>query len=249
MSTANLPANIANMVQGLTQSVNEVSPAGGDVLFMKMGKDGRFSYGAEEIEVEEGSIWAANPQGFMHGWVAWGDKEHGTAGKNLGEKLGPAHQPIYPQGDLPAVEGSWSQLIGIHFACTNGEDAGVQVLYKANSYGGRKAYGDLLSQVVARIQDGESDIVPLVTLESTSYKHDEYGKIFNPVFVVTGWTSMDATALPEDDEPEEEEEEAPEPPKRKRRAAKSAEEPAEEVPAPASEDEEPPRRRRRRRAA
>ncbi len=250
-----LPANIANMVTGLAQSVQAVGAGTGGQMFMKMSKAGEFLYGAEEIEVEEGSTWAANPAGFMHGWIAWGDKAHGTAGKMLGEKLGPAAQAIFPEADLGPVEGTWTQAIAIQLRCMDGEDEGLQALYKANSHGGRKAYAALLGEVVKKITAGDADFVPLVRLANTSYKHDEYGKIFNPDFIITGWATMDEQPEVPAEEEEEAEEVPEEKPKRKRKARAKApvedEEEAEDAELVGEEEaEEPaPKRRRRRKAA
>jgi len=250
---SNLPANIENMVTGLVQSVQTVGTGGGD-LFMKMGKNGIFVYGQEDIETEEDATWAANPAGFQHGWIAWGDKAHGTESKMLGEKLGPAAQPIFDESELPSVEGTWSQAIAIQFRCMDGEDEGTQCLYKANSHGGRKAYGELLKKIIEKIQSGDNELVPVVRLASTSYKHEKYGKIFNPDFIVTGWLAMDA--VPEGEPPEEEAPEEEAPPKRKRgkKAAKVAPEPEEAAEGELVEEEEeaepePKPRRRRRKAA
>lgn len=241
--TTNLPANIANMAVGLAQSVQTVSTGSGD--FMKMNRSGEFVYGREDIEVEEGSIWAVNPAGFQHGHVAWGDKTHGTEGKHLGEHMGPAHEPIYPESDLGAVEGEWHQAIGIQLACTDGEDVGQQCLFKSNSVGGRKGYGALLEEVVEKIKEGTGEVVPLVRLNSTHYKHDKYGKIFTPDFIIVGWTTMDATAAPEEEKAEEPEPE-PEAPKKRTRKAKAKQE---ETPEPEPEPAPQGRSRRRRKSS
>jgi hypothetical protein len=252
---SNLPANISNMATGLVASVQTVA-AGGGAQFMKMSKAGEFIYGAEDIEVEDGSTWAVNPMGLQHGWIAWGDKTHGTAGKMLGEKMGPAAQPIFPESDLDAVEGSWSQAIAIPFRCMDGEDEGIQALYKANSFGGRKAYGALLEKIVGRITANEEAYVPLVRLANTSYKHDEYGKIYNPDFIITDWVTMAGipTEEPEetvDDGTEAVAPEVEEKPKRSRKGVetKQVEEPVVEEEAEdaviVEEATEAPRRRRR----
>jgi hypothetical protein len=241
---SNLPANISNMVTGLAASVQVTGTGAGD-MFMKMSKGGIFVYGVENIETEEDALWAVNPAGFLHGWTAWGDKTHGTAGKNLGEKIGPAAQPIFAEGDLPEVQGSWSQCVGIQLRCMDGEDEGTQCLFKSNSLGGRKGYAALLGAVVAKIQSGDPAFVPVVKLESDSYKHEEYGQIFNPLFVIQSWTTMDAEEEEEEEEEQEEVASDPEPTPKAKRAKKANKETAEEVVA----EPEQPRRRRRKKAA
>ena len=121
-----LPGNVAAMATGLAQAAATVSKGAG-VLFLKMLKgNGNWAFGAEETEVEPKSTWAVNPNSLQHGWVAWGDKAHGTAGKNLGEHMGSAAEPIYPQANLVSVQGKWSQQVGFDLRCMDGEDAGTQ---------------------------------------------------------------------------------------------------------------------------
>lgn len=258
MGTSNLPANIQNMAAGLVASVQEAGETG-SVQYMKM-VEGAFLFGAEEVETEAGSVWAVHPMGFQHGWVAWGDEEHGTKGKNLGEKMGPAAQALFPESELPAVEGSWSKCIAMSLACTNGEDEGIQCLYKANSYGGRKVYAGVLEAVVEKITAGDPEIVPLVELKADSYKHKTYGKTWTPIFEIVGWRTLDDISPLDGEEGEETEaepapEEAAAPPARRRRMSAAAEKPAEEPVTIDQEAEEPepepeaPRRRRRRKAA
>jgi hypothetical protein len=189
----NLPANVVQMAQALAQSAAQAGAAAGSDAYMKFTKFGEWVYGVESTEVEEGSHWAVNPFGFLHGWTAWGNKDHGTDGQNVGEAMVPATQPMPLEGNLPSVKGEWSKCVGIQLRCTDGEDEGVQVLYKANSHGGRKAYAALLQSVVARITAGEKQCMPLVELKGDSYAHKTYGKIFNPVIEIVGWAAHDDT--------------------------------------------------------
>jgi hypothetical protein len=251
MTANTLPANISNMATGLAQAA-QAATSGAGVGFLKMLKGtGVFVYGQEEVEVEPTATWAINPASFQHGWIAWGDKAHGTAGKKLGEHMGSAAELIYPQGDLVNVEGSWSQQVGFDLRCTSGEDEGLQLRYLTNSFGGRKAWSAILSAVVEHIQSGSAEVVPLVRLNSTSYKHPEYGTTYNPEFIVTDWVDMDAApaekkeeAAPKADKPKK---------KKKGKKGKKAAEPealeGELEPEVKEETPEPAPRRRRRKAA
>ncbi len=191
-ANSNLPANVMNMATALAQSASQAGANAANDPYMKFSKFGEWVYGAENTEVEEGSIWAVNPLGFAHGYTAWGTKEHGTDGQNVGEVMVPATQPMPQEGNLPPVKGEWSKAIGIQMRCTNGEDEDVQVMFKSNSYGGRKAYAAILQAVVARITTGNPECMPLVKLGADSYLHKTYGKIFTPVLEVVGWASHDA---------------------------------------------------------
>lgn len=188
----NLPANILSMATALVQSASQAGASTSTDAFMKFSKFGEWVYGVESTEVEEGSVWAVNPLGFQHGWTAWGTKEQGTDGQNVGEMMVPATHPMPQEGALPAVKGQWSKGIGIQMRCTNGEDEDVQVMFKSNSHGGRKAYAALLQAVAARITSGEPHCMPLVALKADSYQHKTYGKIFTPVIEIVGWAAHDA---------------------------------------------------------
>src|SRR6056297_580511 len=170
-----VPADLANMAAALQTSSTQAGTAGGGDLYAKMTKFGEFVYGAEGTEFEEDSVWAINPTGFRHGFICWHD------GFPTGEVLVPATQPMPQESELPQVQGSWSKQIGIQMRCTNGEDEGVQVLFKSNSLGGRKAYAAILQAVISRIQGGHEDCVPLVKCENDHYTHKSYGRIFTPV--------------------------------------------------------------------
>jgi hypothetical protein len=191
-----LPPSVQNMAASLAASVAAVGGAGGGDLYMKMTKFGEFVYGADQTPVEEGSIWAANPLGFQHGYTCWGTKEHGTEGQNVGEVLVPAATPLPDVSTLPQAKGNWSKAIALQVRCTNGEDEGVQTLFKANSDGGRKAYAGLLQALVEQLGKKVPEVVPLIELENDWYEHASYGKIFKPVFKVVGWTTMDGEAAP-----------------------------------------------------
>jgi hypothetical protein len=216
---SNLPATLTNLATGLAQSVAH-TPSG-DGQFMKFTKFGQWLFGPDEIEVEEESRWAINPEGFTHGWIAWGDKAHGTEGEMLGEVMCSASTAHPDQPD--AVDGSWTEQRGIVMVCTDGEDKGTQVLFKANSRGGLKAYNAIVRAVVKRILANETEIVPLVTLDADSYVHKTYGKIFTPEVNVASWVAQDATEAPAEPEPEPEEAPAEEPaPARRQRRRKTA---------------------------
>jgi len=231
----NLPANIMNAATALAQSARTAGASTSSDAYMKFSKFGEWIYGSENIAVEEGSVGPVNPLGFMHGYVAWGTKPHGTSGQNVGEMMVPATHPMPEEALLPQVKGEWAKCVGIQLYCTTGEDEGLQAMFKTNSYGGRKAYAALLQTVVARITTGAPDCMPLVQLKSDSYEHKEYGKIFTPVIEIVGWASHSEERTPTAKA-------AVERPRPYEDAPRKVEEPPVTQPAP----EEAPRRRRRR---
>jgi len=218
-------ANIKDMATALTQSAGAAGSGGSD-QYMKMDRSGVFQFGVENTIPEDDSLWAINPAGCLHGWVAWGNAAHDNEGTNVGEVMCPATQPMPAEADLPPVKGDWSKATALQLRCTNGEDEGIQVLYKANSVGGRKAYAATLQAIVAKIVAEDEACVPLVSLESDSYKHAKFGTIFNPIFNIQGWITMEGETAEEQPaaieetpaaEPSKEEEPAPEATTRRRR--------------------------------
>ena len=217
-----LPANklATKLAEGLGRAVATIA---GDETYIKMEKSGDWIFGEDEIEVESESDWAIDPESLIRGFVAWGDAE--VQGEEMASVLA---DPIM-QSDLPDVGAKWGVQIGFILKCLSGEHEGTVAAYKASSKGAQKAFKKLVQEILKRAQAGETDLVPVVVLESDSYKHKTYGKIYNPIFSIGDWTNMDELAEVED-EPEVEAVVEPEP-------------------TPEPEPEVKPKRRRRRKTA
>lgn len=216
-----LPANMSNAIAGLRDTSTRIAAETSDNQYLKLDKGGYWCFGAEETEVEEGSIWAINPMTLAVGYVAWGD------GELLGEEMVPASDTPLMRSNLPDVGAPWKPQVGLQLVCTNGEDEGVTVVYKASSKGGQKAFKQILDAIVKQAESGTDKVVPLVTLEVDSYKHKEFGKIYTPELEVVDWANMDGVASePEEtaqaieDQANDAEPEAEEKPRRRRRSRK-----------------------------
>lgn len=187
----------------------------GEFQFMKMTKAGDFIFGADETEVQEGSLWAIDPRSITKGFIKWVDSEL------EGEEMAPVFggQPII-KSNLPDAGVGWSEQVGFALACTNGDDKGTQCLYKTNSKGGLKAIKSYLSALQAQLSTAPDNCVALVSLSSDFYKHKTYGRIYNPIITIESWTALDATEAPaavaKQDEPSPDE---PAPKTRTRRRA------------------------------
>lgn len=203
---ANLPS-VKSLSSALRSIEADVGGPNGMVI-LKMDKTGHWVFGADQTEVEDDSIWAVNPFSFVHGFIAWGE------GTVLAEKMAPVQDPLPETG--PAPEGAkrgWEMQVGMSLACTNGEDEGMQARYTVTSVGGKKAVQALAIAIAEQVDVNPEKPVPLVRLKKEHYQHKSYGRIYTPVFEITGWTSLDASAAPEpeQDGPDAEEttEEAP----------------------------------------
>ena len=183
---ASLPANPEELAKGLSNVGANLQANAGGVPFLRLMRTGVFVYGQENIEVEEGSHWAINPYSIQHGFACWGD------GELLGEAMVPFSQQPPPQNDLPDYGQKWSQQVSLQMQCLDGEDTGVNVLYKGTSVGMRNAIKTLIDQIINQAAHDPKHVVPVVTLESDSYKHKKYGDIFYPVLTIDKWISIDS---------------------------------------------------------
>lgn len=247
---AGLPATDLGQFKKALSQARQVAAVGSNVPFLRMLKQtGDWVYGANETEVQEGSRWAVNPLSLEIGFVCWNPK----GGAPLGKRMVSIFQPPIIKTDLPDLGGEWDENVKFQLMCLNGEDKGTTVEYTANSYGGRKAFDDLMAALQAQLDKDPANIVPVILLENDSYKHNQYGLIWNPIFNIVDWMPMNGgTTAPavEPQAPTEQEQ-----PARPRRAAADA--PAQQTAQPAAEPAaarqepaaEPVQRQRRRRAA
>lgn len=209
---ANLPS-VKSLSSALRNIETEVGMSGGMVI-LKMDKAGHWVFGADQTEVEDDSTWAVNPFSFVHGYIAWGE------GTVLAEKMASVSEPLPETGPAPdGAKRGWEMQVGMTLACTDGEDEGLQARYTVTSVGGKRAVQTLALAIADQADKNPDKPVPLVRLRKEHYQHKSYGRIYTPVFDITGWASLDGNAAnPDaaDDEPEQSAEEAP---RRRRRAS------------------------------
>lgn len=217
-----LPVNVKDMAKALAGSATDAGAGDGTEIYLKFSK-GDWSYGIEEEEPEEDSLWAINPFQCEHGWIAWGAENTEQQGRVLGERMVSATETLPSENDLPDVGGNWSKVVAMQLKCVKGSDEGIQVVFKTNSHGGRQLYSKMLKAIVQRIEGGDDSIVPVVTLGVDSYKNAKYGKIYTPQMEIDHWATMDgatsAADSEEDAEPETDEQPAPKRETRRRRVS------------------------------
>ena len=238
-TTTNAAAAVASLKAGMA-NVKQAVPTSNSMGFLKMSKLGTWSFGAENLQVEDGSEWAVSPLSLRHGWVAWKRYPDGDARKssNVGEVLVPMSSPPVRASDLEDLKhhegdgatASWSEAVSVSLKCLNGADEGEEVIYTVNSYGGRQAVGNIIDALYARLDTDPVNFVPVVELSSDSYVHGKWGETVTPLFKLVDWISLDgpeAVAAESSEAPqalEKEPEPAPEPkakaaPRRARKAA------------------------------
>lgn len=250
-SRNNAVANI-NKAGSALKRAKATGTAVAQAAFLKMGKDGIWTYGAEGTEVEEGALWALNPASFRHGWINWRDDPKKV------ERLGELMVSVFDEPNLPErpadIEGGkWSEQWAVAVICVAGEDEGTELEYSVNSKSGISELRDRIAGLVGDKMEDEEPCVPIVELLSASYKHKTYGKIYTPELKITSWSEMGSDDVDEAAEAEEKPTRAASKPKSSRA---KAEEPAnddggepETIEGEAEDvtpEDEAPRRRRRR---
>jgi len=184
MSNAIVPFNAAKLAMALKKTSREAAPSG---AFLKMDKTGAWIFGVEEEEVNDTEQFMVNPEGFQHGYVAWGDSE------KLGEVIAPVTEQLADTGPVPGGAKGWEFQLGAHFKQTDGD---LDLVYRSSSVGGKRAIAGLASEVSEKLLAGDPKCVAVVTLSSDSYKHKQYGKIYTPVITVFKWIAMPSEAAP-----------------------------------------------------
>jgi len=246
----------------LTKSLNNMATAaprvGGEYQFLKLDKgNGDWIYGQEETLVEKDALWAVNPGSLEYGFISWDQNQ-----KVEGEVMVSIQRPLPDKGSirtnsadgLPTGQNGWQYQQSVVLVCINGEDEGTVCQYKQSSVGSQKLFKTLVDAIFVQAQKGDA-IVPIVKLKSDNYKHDKYGRIYNPIMEIVEWRTMDDTSPVADEDQGVPETKEPERQPRKRAApAASAQEPetsnedveAEYAEAEKAEAEATPRRRVRR---
>lgn len=172
-SAKSLASGLANVRQELSASEG---PGG---VLLRLSKQGDWVYGAENVDMEDDATLAVNPMSMAHGWILWED------GSVAGENMVPITDA---RPDNPGR--GWSEQYSLGLKITNGEDAGVELVYKGTSLGLKKAFRKLIDAIDTQLSDGQEDYVPLIELGVDSYRHKQYGKIFTPELSIVGWMTM-----------------------------------------------------------
>ena len=205
VSTTGAEQALARLRSGV-QNVRNAIPASSAQPILRLLRDGDWAYGAENLTPEEGSLWAVNPMSIQYGYVCWTDYPKEAKRKNdlKGEVYAPMHMdPIDPAAlekhwvdpdDKSLGAWEWKPAVSMQLKCTNGEDAGQEILYKPTSVGGMNAVDSVLKALDEKLNAGTDEIVPLIELAHDHYQHKQYGKTYVPVFNIKSWMTMEGPA-------------------------------------------------------
>jgi hypothetical protein len=195
-------AAIQNLRGGLQNVQTQVRVPGGEPI-MRLGGDGIWVYGADNVEVQEGSEWALNPLSLRYGFVCWKIIPQGTKDtpELYGEELVPINLPLPDKSQLQAYNSEnqavdhakhpWVQVISVDIKCLTGDDTGEQTVYKPSSTGGIRALQDLIKRLDEQLNKDPAHPVPVCLLESDSYQHKTWGKTYIPILKIVRWAALD----------------------------------------------------------
>jgi hypothetical protein len=170
------------------------------LLFKAREGSGTWSYGQKRTIPEEGSQWAMNPLTYMRGYISF------NGNKVVGEEMAPVTQEMPDITKLRDTGFPWQEQWTVEMKCLNGADAGVEVIFKANTDGTRSALVEKFDLVRTKINDElqkkkddpeyviDNKIAPIMTLGASWYPHKDYGRTNIPVLTDVGWISMDDPA-------------------------------------------------------
>jgi hypothetical protein len=160
------------------------------LLFKSREDSGTWGFGQRRTIPEEGSKWAVNPLTFKYGYICF------NGNKVVDERLVSVSQPKPMITEMPDTGFPWQEEWAVNLKCISGTDAGVEVIFKANTDGGIKAVVIMVDQVRDRLNSGQHDgkIAPIVLLEKDSYQHSQYGRVWFPVLNTIDWMSLDGPA-------------------------------------------------------
>ena len=177
-----LPADFGDsLMKGIDQTRSGIVVGGGKP-FLRLSRSGDYIFGPQNSETQPGAHWAVNLATLEHGWVCWGD------GELLGQVMGSVQLPA-PARPLPVDGIAFEAQFGMDIVCVFGDDKGLELNYKNNSLGFKKAYDQLLADVRTRYAADQIYYWPIIELDTSSYTHKKYGQIYEPVFKLVAWAS------------------------------------------------------------
>jgi hypothetical protein len=185
---AALPAAlVAKIAAGIGKSQIGAGAGGGGQILLRL-VTGKWLFGQGNDEVQHGSSWLVNITTFKHGDVTWFESQL------VDEYMVDMWSDTRPLPPTHATGASPKQQMSVEMKCMNGEDAGLQVLYKISSLGGTAALFDLKEAVRRRVDERGPEypyLFPVLELGFTSYPNKRYGgTTYNPVLKRVGWADI-----------------------------------------------------------
>ena len=160
------------------------------MLFKSREDSGTWAFGQRRTIPETDSRWAINPLTFKYGAICF------NGSKVVDERLVSVSQPKPMITEMPETGFPWQEEWAVNMKCTNGADAGVEVIFKATTDGAIKAIVQLVDELRNRLNGNQHDgkIVPITLLEKDGYQHPKHGPTAIPVLTIVDWMPLDGPA-------------------------------------------------------
>ena len=187
------------LLAGLKRTV-ESAPVRGEGAYLSFGKDGLWSFGAENDEITDDDRFLLDIESLATGAVCWTDySKEELLRKKKNEKLG-TRMLLISQGEvdmstLPDHGWPWRRQVGFRGRFLNDPYAGKAAVYESSSGGGDDAFNAVTAAVMSKLQSDLANgvdpsalcLYPVVKFSNSHYMHKTYGKTYKPVFDIVGW--------------------------------------------------------------
>jgi hypothetical protein len=185
-----LPADFGDSLMKGIEETRATLHVGGGKPFLRLLRNGTWVYGQNNDLVETGSRWAINLASLSRGWVCWDD------GELLGQIMASVQVERLAK-PAPVNDVEFKEQFGFELTCIDGEDAGVEVIYRNNSYGFVTAFDDLMAKIRDRYLKNKVYYWPVVTFGQESYDHKKFGETWNPILTIVAWANEAGEFPPE----------------------------------------------------
>jgi hypothetical protein len=162
--------------------------------------DGRYTVDKTETMPANTTLVAV---GTITAWVHWENSkpiEHRITQPGQShpyrDELPDQDEKNWPPGMNDEPSDPWRDTRYLHLI---DPQTGADYTFVTDSFGGRRAVGDLKSQI-ANVRSVHPEAVPLVQLATTTMK-TRFGQKPRPEFKIVGWRGMHDTATPPQDAP------------------------------------------------
>jgi hypothetical protein len=155
---------------------------------------GDYVSGEESKEIPIGSVFTANVDELLAGWIKWsGGKPVEHVMVRVAEGLALPKREVLGDRDGSCWEADSAGVPRDPWQFTNylpllNEEGGI-FTFATSSRGGLTAIGDLTRRYARHRRAGHRDVHPMIALDVGSYQHQnrEYGRIKYPVLTPMGW--------------------------------------------------------------
>src|SRR3954469_15561729 len=170
-------------------------------LFLKFSK-GEYIAGQNKEELRLGKRLVVNMPGMQLGWVRWSQGKRVENRMSLlierrrieaRDELGDSDESLWDRDDRGDPQDPWVLTYSVELS----DPANSEVYsFSTTSRGGEKAFGKLLKAFSTKHRM-EPNLLPIVELQRESYNHtnSRFGKIYNPLLPIVGWTDADSPSV------------------------------------------------------